>query len=173
MRVPSLVLALALGAALAAVAGGCGSDDAEETGAAITQPPLTRTAATTPATTPTTGTTTAPPGTSTATTPATTPDTGGATATQPATTPSQSPGGAPAGCPAVAGGFIRDLQAQGTDCGVARSIATAWFDAVHAGAAPDAAIDAAGYACGATLAGQRASVTCRGGGGSVTFTASP
>ncbi|HKG02692.1 MAG TPA: hypothetical protein VKB03_05890, partial [Conexibacter sp.] len=80
-------------------------------------------------------------------------------------------GGAPAGCPSAVGGFVRDIRA--TDCGVARNVATAWFDAVHGGAAPDSTIDAAGYSCSGTLAGERASVTCGGSGGSVSFTASP
>jgi hypothetical protein len=69
------------------------------------------------------------------------------------------------------GGFIRDVRA--TDCGVARTVASAWFDAVHDGAAPDGAIAAAGYSCSGALSGERASVTCSGSGGVVAFTASP
>lgn len=165
-------LALLLGLALAVGAGACGSDDPQESGATAV-PPLTAptqgTAATTATTTATTGTTTAPPSTTSATTPTTTsPQTGGATPT----TPAQS-GGAPAGCPAAVGGFIRDVRVSGTDCSVAQTVAGAWFDAVHEGAAPDGPVDAAGYACGATLAGERASVTCSGVGGRVFFTASP
>jgi hypothetical protein len=56
---------------------------------------------------------------------------------------------------------------------VARTVATAWFDAVHGGAAPDSTIDAAGYRCTGTLAGERATVSCAAGGGSVSFSASP
>jgi hypothetical protein len=93
---------------------------------------------------------------------------GGATTTRPTT---GFAGGAPAGCPNAVGGFIRDLRA--TDCGVARTVASAWFDAVHGGAAPDGAIQAAGYSCNGTLSGERASVTCGGSGGTVAFTASP
>jgi len=165
------VLALPLGfiCALALVA--CGSDDAQESGAKLTPPPPISTATTTstttaaaPATTSTA--TTAPASTTAPSTVQTTPSTasGGATTTQPS-------GGAPAGCPNAVGGFIRDLRA--TDCGVARTVASAWFDAVHGGAAPDDTIAAAGYSCSGTLAGERASVTCRGGGGAVLFTASP
>ena len=120
------------------------------------------------ATATTTVPTTTAPATTTTTTPATTPTatqpSGGATTTQPS-------GGAPAGCPSAVGGFVRDIRA--TDCGVARNVATAWFDAVHGGAAPDSTIEAAGYSCSGTLAGERASVTCSGSGGSVAFTASP
>ncbi|HEU4701896.1 MAG TPA: hypothetical protein VFS37_05380 [Conexibacter sp.] len=56
---------------------------------------------------------------------------------------------------------------------MARNVASAWFDAVHDGAAPDSAIVAAGYSCSGTLSGQRASVTCSGSDGTVAFTASP
>lgn len=171
VRLLALPLALVLGAAL----GACGSDDVQESAAPVAQPPLTTTqpttsTATSPTTT-TTGTTTVPPSTTTTTTPATTTPT--QTVTTPTTTSTQPSGGAPAGCPTAVGGFIRDMRTSGTDCGVARSVATAWFDAVHGGAAPDAPVTAAGYACSATLAGERASVSCTGSGGSVSFTASP
>jgi hypothetical protein len=169
---PVRVLALPLGVVLALAVGACGSDDAQESGATLA-PPLgasstaaratTATTMTATATVPATGTTTAPAASST--TPTTsTQASGGATTTQPS-------GGAPAGCPSAVGGFIRNVRA--TDCGVAREVTTAWFAAVHDGAAPDSAIDAAGYSCSAALAGERASVTCSGGGGSVLFTASP
>jgi hypothetical protein len=167
------VLALPLGFALAMAIGACGSDNAQESGATVEQSPLTaQTTTTTTVPTTTTATTTVPTTTTaparTTTAPATTPTmtqpSGGATTTQPS-------GGAPAGCPSAVGGFVRDIRA--TDCGVARSVATAWFDAVHGGAAPDSAIDAAGYSCSGTLAGERASVTCSGSGGTVSFTASP
>jgi hypothetical protein len=167
------VLALPLGFALALAIGACGSGDSQESGlkfppsatAQTTAPATTGSTTTTTAATttvPTTTTTTAP--VTTTTTPTTTQPSGGATTTQPS-------GGAPAGCPSAVGGFIRDIRA--TDCGVARSVATAWFDAVHGGAAPDGPVDAAGYSCSGTLAGERASVTCSGSGGSVSFTASP
>jgi hypothetical protein len=164
------VLALPLGFALAMAIGACGSGDAQESGATVEPSPLTAPTTAPAATTTTTATTTVPTTTTTTTAPATTPTTtqpsGGATTTQPS-------GGAPAGCPSAVGGFVRDIRA--TDCGVARSVATAWFDAVHGGAAPDSAIDAAGYSCSGTLAGERASVTCSGSGsgGTVSFTASP
>jgi len=166
------VLALPLGFALALAIGACGSGDAQESGAKMEPSPLTTrttapaTTAVTTATTTVPTTTTAPATTTTApaTTPTTTQSSGGATTTQPS-------GGAPAGCPSAVGGFIRDVRA--TDCGVARNVATAWFDAVHGGAAPDGTIDAAGYSCSGTLAGERASVTCSGSGGTVAFTASP
>jgi hypothetical protein len=168
------VLALPLGFALALAIGACGSSDTQESGATVA-PPLTAqtTAPTTTATTTVPTTTTAP--VTTTTTPATTP-----TSTQPTTgfaggargtTTTQPSGGAPAGCPTAVGGFIRDVR--GTDCGVARNVATAWFAAIHGGAAPDSTIDAAGYSCSGTLAGERASVTCSGSGGTVSFTASP
>ncbi|MFL5817422.1 MAG: hypothetical protein ACJ76L_07460 [Conexibacter sp.] len=167
------VLALPLGFALAIAIGACGSGDSRESGATIEPSPLTA-RTTTPATTASSTATTTVPTTPTAparttttapaTTPTTTQPTGGATTTQPS-------GGAPAGCPSAVGGFIRDVRA--TDCGVARNVATAWFAAVRGGAAPDSAIDAAGYSCNGTLAGERASVTCGAGGGSVSFTASP
>jgi hypothetical protein len=167
----SSVLALPLGFACALAIGACGSGDSTESGATVEPAPLTATTtapATTAATTATTtvATTTAPVTTTTApaTTTTSTQPSGGATTTQPS-------GGAPAGCPSAVGGFIRDVRA--TDCGVARSVASAWFAAVHGGAAPDSAIDAAGYRCSGTLAGERASVACTGSGGSVSFTASP
>jgi hypothetical protein len=171
------VLALPLGFACALALAACGSDDGRESGATLTPPPIasapTAPATTATAVTATTPTTTAPAATHTATAPSTTPTTpsrpsGGATTTQPTT---GFAGGAPAGCPPVIGGFIRDVRA--TDCGVARTVANAWFDAVHDGAAPDGAITAAGYSCSGTLSGERASVTCNGSGGTVAFTASP
>ncbi|HMJ02295.1 MAG TPA: hypothetical protein VK506_05100 [Conexibacter sp.] len=174
VRALAVPLGVALALALALVA--CGGDEERESAAPLTQPPAT-TQATAPAptttaatTVATTGTTTVPPATTTApTTPATTPaPSGGA----PATTPADS-GGAPAGCPGAVGGFIRDVRASGTDCGVAGEVASAWFDAIDAGAAPDAPITAAGFACSGTLAGQITSVSCSGKGGSVSFTASP
>jgi hypothetical protein len=60
-----------------------------------------------------------------------------------------------------------------SDCGAARAVATAWFGAIHEGAAPDGTIDVAGYRCTSTLVGERASVSCAGSAGSVAFTASP
>jgi len=163
------LLAPALGLACALALGACGGDDGQQSGATLTPPPMTTAA---PGTTAATTTATTPPATVTTTTPttaATTPTTstspsGGATVTQPS-------GGAPAGCPPAVGGFIRNLHA--SDCGVARTVASAWFDAVHGGAAPDGAVDAAGYACRGTLSGERANVTCTGATGAVSFTASP
>jgi hypothetical protein len=167
------ILALPLGFVCALAFGACGSNDSQESGAKLTPPPVAS-GTTAPAATATTGTATAetttvaPTTSTTPTAPSTTTtssrSSGGATTTQPS-------GGAPAGCPPVVGGFIRDLHA--ADCGVARNVATAWFDAVHGGAAPDSTIDAAGYSCRGTLAGERASVSCNGGSGAVTFTASP
>jgi len=164
-------LALPLGFICALALSACGSGDSQESGAKLTPPPIPTTAtapATTAATATTTSTaTTAPPTTTTAPSSAqTTPSnaSGGATTAQPS-------GGAPAGCPNAVGGFIRDVRA--TDCGVARTVAGAWFDAVHGGAAPDSAIQAAGYSCSGTLSGERADVTCNGSGGIVAFTASP
>lgn len=165
------VLALPLGFACAVVLGACGSDSSQESGAALTAPPISSgsptpattavtTATTTSATTTTPTTTTAPSPTPTTSTQSS----GGATTTTPS-------GGAPAGCPNAVGGFIRDLHA--SDCGVAREVASAWFAAVHDGAAPDGAITAAGYSCGGRLSGERASVTCSGPRGDVVFTASP
>jgi hypothetical protein len=165
------ILVLPLGFACAVALGACGSDSRQESGAALTAPPIssgstapTTTVAT--ATTPTSATTTAPTAT---TAPSTTPTTptqasGGATTTQPS-------GGAPAGCPAAVGGFIRNLRA--SDCSVAREVTTAWFAAIHDGAAPDSSITAAGYSCSGRLSGERASVTCTGSHGDVAFTASP
>lgn len=162
--------ALPLGFLCALALGACGSDDGRQSGAMLTPPPVSS-ATTAPATT--AATTTA---TSTATTTAPTTTAPGATQTTPAQAPggattTQPSGGAPAGCPNAVGGFIRDVRA--TDCGAAQAVANAWFDAVHDGAAPDSAIQAAGYGCSGTLSGQRASVTCSGGGGTVAFTASP
>jgi hypothetical protein len=170
------LLALPLGFLLAVAIGACGSGDRQESGATLTPPPEA-TATTAPTTTAaTTSTTTVP--TTTATVPTTTQTTPTTTTTAtapttPATTPTstQPSGGAPAGCPSAVGGFIRDVR--GTDCGVARSVASAWFAAVHGGAAPDSTISADGYSCSGTLAGERASVSCSGSGGSVSFTASP
>ncbi|HEX5146770.1 MAG TPA: hypothetical protein VFV85_07085 [Conexibacter sp.] len=167
------VLALPLGFLLAVAIAACGSGGKHADGATVAQPPLGATTATTAATT---ATTTAPPATTTTTAPVTT------TTTAPATTPTQTTpvttttstqpsGGAPAGCPTAVGGFIRDVRA--TDCGVAGSVANAWFAAVHGGARPDSTISAGGYSCTGTLAGERASVSCSGSGGSVDFTASP
>jgi hypothetical protein len=174
------LLALLLGLALAVGVGACGSDDGSESAVTVPSTPLTETRATVPTITATTPTTT----TQTATTPpATTPTATTTVPTTPATTPTtpattgtstQASGGAPAGCPSAVGGFIRDVSASGADCSVARSVATAWFDAIHGGAAPDTPIEAAGYTCAGTLSGERASVACSGSGGaSVTFTASP
>jgi hypothetical protein len=176
------VLALPLGFALALAIGACGSSDTQESGATVEPSPLT--AQTTAPTTTTTATTTSVPTTTTppvatVTTPATTPTstqpTGGATTTQPTTGfaggARGAPSGSAAGCPTAVGGFIRDVR--GTDCGVAHSVATSWYDAIRGGAAADSTIDAAGYSCSGTLAGERASVTCSGSGGTVSFTASP
>lgn len=176
MRRPVYVLALLLGLALAVGLGACGSDGGQESTPTDPAAPLTETRASVPTTTvptttaTTTQTATVPPATTTTTTTTTT------TQTTPATTgtSTQPSGGASAGCASVAGGFIRDVSASGTDCGVARGVATAWFDAIHGGAAPDAPITAAGYACAGTLVGERASVTCTGADGAgVTFVASP
>jgi hypothetical protein len=166
-RCPRAV-ALPLGLLLAAALGACGSSGARDSGATLTPPPPATTPTTTAATPTTVQTPTAPPRSTTTTTPATTTQT--ALATTPTST--QPSGGAPAGCPSVVGGFIRDVRA--TDCGVARLVANAWFAAVHGGAAPDGTIAAAGYTCTGTLAGERASVSCRAsGGGAVALTASP
>lgn len=165
------VLALPLGFVCALVLGACGSGNSQESGAKLTPPPLSSatTAATTTVTTTATTTSTATAAPTTTAAPSTTPTTsaqssGGATTTQ-------SSGGAPAGCPPAVGGFIRNVHA--SDCGVAREVASAWFAAVHDGAAPDSTIDAAGYSCSGTLAGERAAVTCSGPRGTVAFTASP
>ena len=80
----------------------------------------------------------------------------------------QPTGGAPAGCPSAVGGFIRDVPRDRLRRRRA-AVATAWFDAVHGGAAPDGPIEAAGYSCNGTLAGERASVTCSGSGGTRLF----
>jgi hypothetical protein len=72
------------------------------------------------------------------------------------------------------GGFIRDVRVAGSDCGRARDVATAWFAAVHDGADPGAQVPAAGYTCGGTVSGERATVSCSGqGGAKVSFVASP
>jgi len=171
--------ALPLGFACALAISACGSNDSQESGAKLTPPPMTSgagtaaTTGTTAATTVQTTTAAAPATTSTAATTTTTSGSasGGATTTQPTTGFTGGARGAPAGCPNAVGGFIRDLH--GGDCAVARTVASAWFDAVHGGAAPDGPIEAAGYSCRGTLAGERASVSCDGDGGAVSFTASP
>ncbi|MCW2952811.1 MAG: hypothetical protein JWQ48_1981 [Conexibacter sp.] len=180
--VPALLL-LTLG--LAACGGSSSGDHAAVT---TDQPALTGTTPTTPpATTATTPTTTPrTPTTSTATTPpatTTTPTTPAPTQTSTAppsntapadTIPQQRSGGAPAGCPGAIGGFVKGVQASGTDCGQARDVASAWFDKVQGGASPDSSISAGGYDCSGSLEGERAAITCSGAGGSsVTFTASP
>ncbi len=169
---PIRILALPLGLLVALAVGACGSSSAKHT--AVTSPPLSASTQastpTTPATTVTsaTQTTTGPSSTTTATTTTqtTTHATGGA-----APTSTQPTGGAPAGCPSAVGGFIRDVRA--TDCSAASSVANAWFAAVHGGARPDSPIQAAGYSCNATMAGEQATVSCTAAGGSVAFTASP
>jgi hypothetical protein len=163
--------ALPLGVLLAAAIAACGSGGSSDRAATLTPPPAP-TETTAPAATGTTTastavtTTTAPGATTTGTSTApSSRSSGGATTTEPS-------GGAPAGCPSAVGGFIRDVRA--TDCSVARTVANAWFDAVHAGARPDGTIQAAGYSCDATMSGERASVACSAAaGGSVAFTASP
>lgn len=181
MRRSILAFALLLGVSAAVGLSACGDDEPEPTATAVPHTRATTAATSTTATTaPTTPTTTAAPTTTATTTATTTQPSGGATTTQPsggapATTPTttQPSGGGAGGCPNAVGGFIRDVRASGTDCGVAGEVAAAWFDAIDGGAAPDAPITAAGYACSGTLAGQIASVTCQGDGGRVTFTASP
>jgi hypothetical protein len=182
--VPALLL-LTLGLAACG-----GSSSGDQAGVTTDQPTLTSTTSTTPtvtATTPTTTTATpTTPTTSTATTPparTTTPTTPTQTQTStappsnttPADTITQAPsGGAPAGCPGAIGGFVKGVQASGTDCGQARDVASAWFDKVQGGASPGSSISASGYSCSGSMAGERADVTCSGAGGStVTFTASP
>jgi hypothetical protein len=167
------LIALALAAALAAC-GGSGGNAADT----VAQPPLTgsqpTTAATPPPSATSIGTATVPATTTTATTTATTPQNGGATTpSQTSTSAAGATGGAQAGCPDAPGGFIRGVQARGTDCGRARDVASAWFTAVHNGAAPTSQVSAAGYACSAAMSGERASVSCTGGGGTISFTASP
>ncbi len=163
---PLLALPLGLLAALAISA--CGSGGSKHS--AATLPPLS---APTQASVPTTTATTVATATQTTTAPSTTPTTTTRTTTHASggAAPQQTTGGAPAGCPAAVGGFIRDVRA--TDCGVAGTVANAWFAAVHAGARPDGAIQADGYTCTGTMAGEQASVSCSGSGGSVAFTASP
>jgi hypothetical protein len=166
-----VALSLALAAALAAC-GGSGGNAADT----VAQPPLTGTQPTTAALPPatSTGTATAPAATSTGTTTATTQQTGGATPSQTTTSAAGATGGAQAGCPDAVGGFIRDVQARGTDCGRARDVASAWFAAVHDGAAPTSQVPASGYTCSASMSGERAAVSCSGGaGGTIDFTASP
>ncbi|HXE46500.1 MAG TPA: hypothetical protein VN635_15060 [Conexibacter sp.] len=164
-RVPLLALPLGFLVALAVAA--CGSGGSKDS--ATTVPPLS---ATTEASTPTIATTTVTTATqpttvtTTTTTQTTTRPSGGAAPSNPAAS-----GGAPAGCPSAVGNFIRDVRA--TDCSVARSVADAWFAAVHAGARPDGPIQADGYSCTGAMAGEQASVSCTAGGGSVAFTASP
>lgn len=162
------LLALALGVLVALAVAACGSGGSKDS--ATTLPPLPATTASTPATIETTTVTTATqpsttPTTATATTQTTTRPSGGAAPGSAAT------GGAPAGCPSAVGNFIRDVRA--TDCGAARSVANAWFAAVHGGARPDGPIQADGYSCTGTMAGEQANVSCTGSGGSVAFTASP
>lgn len=174
------VLLLPLGVSAAIGLAACGGDDEPQRAATAAPPATQTTAARTTAAATTPPTTTAPPTTATTTPTApsggapasTTPSSGGASATTPTTTRPAGGGGA-AGCAEAVGGFIRDVRASGTDCAVAGEVAGAWFDAIDAGQPPDAPITAAGFACAGTLAGQVASVTCRGKGGSVTFTASP
>ncbi len=187
--VPAL---LALGFGVAAC-GGSGSDSADV--GTVSDPALTSTrpVATAPEpmtqTTPTVTTRTTPTTTvrtttttTTATTP-TTPKTTRTTAPPPSnTTPADtitqpSSGGAgagPTGCPGAIGGFVKGVQATGTDCGQARDVATAWFDQVQGGAAPNSSITASGYSCSGSMSGESAAVTCSGSdGASVSFTASP
>ena len=167
-RTPLLALPLGFLLALAVAACGSGSKDS-----ATTLPPLPATTqATAPATIETTTVTTATQP-STVTTPTTT-GTTPSTTTRPsggASPDSAATGGAPAGCPSAVSGFIRNVRA--TDCGVATTVANAWFAAVHGGARPDSTIEAGGYSCTGTMAGEQASVSCSAGNGSVTFTASP
>jgi hypothetical protein len=179
MRRTILAFALLLGALAATGLSACGGDDAEPAATAFPDTRETTPATTATATTaPTTPTTTVAPTTTATTTATTTQPSGGATTTQPsggASAPTETttrPAG-PAGCADAVGGFIRDVRASGTDCGVAGEVAAAWFDAIDGGAAPDAPVTAAGFACSGALAGQVASVTCQGKGGRVTFTASP
>jgi hypothetical protein len=84
-----------------------------------------------------------------------------------------SSGGAPASCPSVVGGFVHDVHVSGTDCERARAVGAGWFAAVHGGAAPASQIAVSGYSCVGTLTGERADVTCTGGGATVAFSASP
>lgn len=167
-RLLAIPFALVLAVALAACGGSGRKADVTVPTLGAASVPATTTASTTPAAT-------VPPATSTpsATTPARTTTTPAKTVTTPSSP--QGTGGAPAGCDTAVGGFIRDVQASGTDCGRAKDVASTWFAAVHGGAAPDSQISAAGYACGATMAGERASVTCTAAsdGSKVTFTASP
>jgi hypothetical protein len=166
MRPP---VALALPIVLAAVLGACGGSGSSQRAATSEAPPLTSSSTTTPTST--------APATTAQTTTAQTQTTTAPTSTAPApttTSPPQATGGAPAGCAGPAGGFIRDVQASGTDCGRARDVASSWFQAVHGGAAPDSQIAATGYTCSGSLAGERATVTCSGPGGrKIAFTASP
>jgi hypothetical protein len=160
-----LLLALVLGVAA------CGGSKRQ---ADVTTPAL---GSDTAPTTPTTAPATTIPTTPTATTPATTtpPRTTPTTTTPMSPSSPQGTGGAQAGCDgSVAGGFIRNVQAGGTDCARAKDVASAWFAAVHGGAAPNSQVSAAGYTCGATMAGERASVSCTAADGSkIIFTASP
>jgi hypothetical protein len=167
------LLAVPLLLALAAGVAACGGS---KHAADVTTPPLG--AASAPAgtaTAPATGTTPAAPAPATTTAPRTTATTTAPSRTTTTTSSPQGTGGAQAGCDgSVAGGFIRGVQAGGTDCARARDVASAWFAAVHGGAAPDSRISAAGYACAATMTGERASVACSAADGSkVAFTASP
>ncbi len=167
MRLLAIPLSILLAAGLAACGGSGGP---KPSAATVEQPPLTSTQTTVPVTVATP--TTTPQTTTLATT-----TTAATTTTTPATTTAstQASGGAPAGCPGAVGGFIRNVQARGTDCGHALDVANAWFNAVHGGASPSAPITAGGYACTGALSGERASVTCAGGasGAAISFTASP
>lgn len=189
LAVPALLLA-ALGLAACG-----GSSPSVGTVGTVATPTLTSTApvATAPApttqTTPTVSTPTTP--TATVTTPRTTRTTTPTTPARTTSTPTAPPsntapadtitqpnsggaGAGPAGCPGAIGGFVKGVQATGTDCGTARNVANAWFDQVQGGAAPSSSINASGYSCSGSMSGERADVTCSGtGGASVTFTASP
>lgn len=177
------VLALAIG--LAACGGSAKGKQADAT---LDTPPLTRTdtqptTATAPiATTPTVTLTVPTTTTSTPATPQTTAPQQTRTSTVPSntqpgeSTPPQTsaPGGAPVGCAGAVGGFVKNVQASGTDCDTARGVASSWFDRIHSGADPSSSVSAGGYSCAGDMEGERASVTCSGNGGSeVTFTASP
>lgn len=182
---PSLVALLLALAALVAACGG-DSDDAERADATVprtTQPRAPkRSAATTPtvtATTPTTTVTTPRPATTPApqTTPAeppaSRPRSGGAEPRDVAR-PTDGQGGgaaAPAACGDVANGFLSGVQATGAGCGEATAVARAWLDAVGE-TGPEAAVEAAGYACTGTRAGDHTDVTCIANRGArVTFAA--
>lgn len=160
-----------------------GSDDAEQADATV--PQTTRsTTPTTPVTTPTTTvptqTTTTPaqpPQTTATQPPATTPTTpqqnGGATTpARSRTTPSQTGGATgPSSCGSVAGGFISGVQASGTACGEATSVANDWLGQVGE-SGPEADVVAGGYACSGRRSGDATAITCIAEGGRrVTFSA--